>query len=247
MDLSVIITTYNRWGKTKKLLDSLSGYINKDITKEIIIIDNNSQDETIEQLKNYDVKVMKNKTNIRLLADNIGFKEAQGKYILRLDNDIVFNSPFYDQFLDALNRKNVGLVVPLMNYGGKHQKSDSLFNDVVLNKYKFGSSVWFFRKSLLEEIGNIDSKFAYYCNDLDFQLRVLQRGYYIAIARVLVIHDNISSLAITENGEKIREARQFLYEKWGNFLIQLYGPKDNFEEGYQTFAEKILKDLEANK
>jgi len=89
MDLSIIIVNYN----TKKLLrDTIQSVIDTvDSTKyEIIVVDNASNDGSIELVKKQYPQVMliENKDNLGFpKANNIGIREALGEYILLLNSD----------------------------------------------------------------------------------------------------------------------------------------------------------------
>lgn len=74
----------------EKLLNSIKEY-STGFSYEIIVIDNNSQDGTIEMIEDKfsDIILIKNKENLGVApARNIGLKLAKGKYILILDADM---------------------------------------------------------------------------------------------------------------------------------------------------------------
>jgi len=89
MDLSIIIVNYN----TKKLLnDTIQSVIDtaNSAKYEIIIVDNASTDGSIEMLnKQYPkLNLIENRDNLGFSkANNIGIKEALGRYILLLNSD----------------------------------------------------------------------------------------------------------------------------------------------------------------
>ncbi len=94
IDLSIIIVNYN----TKKLIkDCLQSIINKTkgIDYEIIVVDNASQDGSVEwltkQVGKYSfIKLVKNKKNLGFApANNQGIKKARGQYILLLNSDTI--------------------------------------------------------------------------------------------------------------------------------------------------------------
>ncbi|MDO8669580.1 MAG: glycosyltransferase family 2 protein [Candidatus Buchananbacteria bacterium] len=89
MDLSIIIVSWNTKDLLKKCL--LSVYQNQgDLAVEIFVIDNNSNDKTVEMLRNEfkEVKLMANSKNIGFAkANNQALKLAQGEYILLLNPD----------------------------------------------------------------------------------------------------------------------------------------------------------------
>ncbi|MBU3143459.1 glycosyltransferase family 2 protein [Clostridium sp. CF012] len=95
MDLSIIIVNYN----TKKLLaDTIQSVIDTVglIKYEIIVVDNASADGSIEMVNAQypQANLIENKDNLGFpKANNIGIKEASGRYILLLNSDTkVLNS-----------------------------------------------------------------------------------------------------------------------------------------------------------
>ncbi|QQS38210.1 MAG: glycosyltransferase [Ignavibacteriales bacterium] len=91
LDISVIIVNYN----VKEFLQNLLQSIRKAVTglsHEIIIVDNNSDDGSVEFIseKFPDVILIKNSENLGFSkANNIGLKAAKGKYLLLLNPDTI--------------------------------------------------------------------------------------------------------------------------------------------------------------
>lgn len=94
LKLSIVIVSYN----TKNiLLDCINSINQSDIDKsilEIIIVDNGSNDGTLELIqelkKNIKIKLIKNERNIGFgAANNKGIRQALGEYILLLNSDIL--------------------------------------------------------------------------------------------------------------------------------------------------------------
>lgn len=86
MDLiSVIITTKNSALTLTKLLESIKCQTYKNF--EIIVVDNNSSDQTVKIVKRYTKKVF-NIGPERSAQRNFGAKKALGKYLLFLDSDM---------------------------------------------------------------------------------------------------------------------------------------------------------------
>ncbi len=90
MDLSIIILNY----KTKNFLRTcLRGIrmFDHGLEYEIIVVDNDSRDGSVELVKTEfpDVKLIEATTNLgHAGGNNIGIKEARGKYVLLLNTDI---------------------------------------------------------------------------------------------------------------------------------------------------------------
>ncbi len=105
MDLSIIIVNYN----VKEFLQNLIYSIKKsacNISHEIIIVDNNSEDGSVEFIKEKfltleGVKLIANKENLGFSrANNIGLSEAKGKYLLLLNPDTVVSEDTFAKMID---------------------------------------------------------------------------------------------------------------------------------------------------
>lgn len=90
MDLfSIIIVNYNSRELLSRCLNSISINSNQ-VTSEVIVIDNNSQDDSVSYLhKSYPgIRLIENNKNVGFgKACNQGIKIARGKYIILLNSD----------------------------------------------------------------------------------------------------------------------------------------------------------------
>ncbi|MCL5675831.1 MAG: glycosyltransferase family 2 protein [Patescibacteria group bacterium] len=89
MDLSIILLSFN----TRQLLDECLASIydnTKNISFEVIVVDNASVDQSREMIKRKypEVLMIANRTNLGYSAgNNLGIKKAQGRYLLFLNSD----------------------------------------------------------------------------------------------------------------------------------------------------------------
>jgi len=91
IDVSIIYVNYYSFELTSNSIDSLHKYC-KDLTTEIIIVDNASKDGSAGKLKSKysHVIIIENKENLGFAAaNNIGLRNAIGKYVLFLNNDTI--------------------------------------------------------------------------------------------------------------------------------------------------------------
>ena len=134
MDLSIIIVNYKTKDITKDCLDSILKNT-KDLTYEIIVVDNASNDGSYEFLskkfKKYGfIKFIKNESNLGFSkANNQGAKKACGKYLLFLNSDtIVSDGIFKEMLLRMEENKNIGVATcALKNKDGSMQGSGGYF------------------------------------------------------------------------------------------------------------------------
>lgn len=113
MQVSIIIVNYN----TKELIkNAIQSVFDKteNIDYEIIVIDNASQDGSVEDLKNTfqeKIKIIESKENLGFgRANNLGIKQAQGKYIFLLNSDIELINNAIKTFYDYMEQnEHVGV------------------------------------------------------------------------------------------------------------------------------------------
>lgn len=82
---SIIIPVYNVEKYIKKCLDSVFAQTEKDY--EVIVVNDGTKDNSMDIVKNYDVKIVNQKNQGLSEARNTGLKNAKGEYILFLDSD----------------------------------------------------------------------------------------------------------------------------------------------------------------
>jgi len=112
LDLSIIIVNYN----VKEFLLNLLHSIKKassNITSEIIVVDNASDDGSVDSIKEKfpKVKLIENKSNAGFgAANNQGLKLAEGNYILFLNPDCIVSEDTFDKMLSFFeSHKDCGL------------------------------------------------------------------------------------------------------------------------------------------
>lgn len=89
MKLSIIIINYNTPDHIKRCLQSIK-QVKDNIKKEVIVIDNASIDQSVRMIKSQFpwVKLIRSDKNLGFAGgNNLGLKQAQGKYILLLNSD----------------------------------------------------------------------------------------------------------------------------------------------------------------
>jgi glycosyltransferase involved in cell wall biosynthesis len=86
--VSVIITTKNEEKNIEKCIQSVQNQTYKNI--ELILVDNFSEDKTIEITQKYAVKIF-SKGNERSAQRNYGANVATGKYLIYLDADMILS------------------------------------------------------------------------------------------------------------------------------------------------------------
>lgn len=121
--ISIIIVTYNSEKEIVNCINSLLPQV-KEIDGEIIVIDNNSYDNTISLITNIsDIRISINKNEKNLgytKANNQGIKNAKSEYLLFLNPDTIVPSGVINTLINEIqNNKNCGAIAPQLRFPNK--------------------------------------------------------------------------------------------------------------------------------
>lgn len=112
MDISIIIVNYNAREFLKKCLSSIMENV-RNVSYEIVVVDNNSSDNSPEMVKKEfpQIKLIANKNNIGFSkANNQGIKASQkSRYVLFLNPDTVMQEKTVEEMIGFMdNHKDAG-------------------------------------------------------------------------------------------------------------------------------------------
>lgn len=115
-DVSVIIINYNGKQYIDNLFQSLQKLILDSIKVEIIVVDNNSVDDSVQYLKEKYIfdnfKIIESKQNLGFAGgNNLGVSHAAGEYIIFLNNDTKVDKFWLKELLSKIKSdKTIGIV-----------------------------------------------------------------------------------------------------------------------------------------
>lgn len=198
--VSIIIVNWNGGEMFRKCLYSLEKINYKNY--EIIIVDNNSTDESLEYARVFTtkVKIVHNKLNAGFApANNQALPFCNGKYILLLNNDTKVGKDFLSIMVSKMESDmTIGVLQPkiymmdqkeiLDNAGSFFTKSgflvhwgfgqkDSSEFDQETEVFTTKGACMLTRKDIVEEVGLFDDDFVSYFEETDFCWRVWLAGY----------------------------------------------------------------------
>ncbi len=103
---SIIIRTKNEEQWIDHCLKSI--FNQRDVTFEVLIVDNNSTDKTVKKAKKFPVKVLKIKRFFPGKAINMGFKKSKGKYLICLSAHCIPENDYWlKNLIKGLSSKNI--------------------------------------------------------------------------------------------------------------------------------------------
>lgn len=142
MDVSVCIVNYNAKKPLRNCINSIKKFAGN-IKYEIIVVDNNSTDGSVEMIEKEfpDIQIIKNKKNLFLAKGyNQAIKIAKGKYMFFIDSDITIKA---------------GKIESLVNFMEKNTKVGIGSGKIYFTNGKLHYNCWN-RHTIKEEILNIE-------------------------------------------------------------------------------------------
>lgn len=126
--ISIIIVTYNSENEIKDCLESVFNHT-IDINYKIIIVDNNSSDNTVSIINKYNnknISLISNKKNLGYTkANNQSILQSKGDYLLFLNPDTILHTNSIFELVNEIKNDNtVGAIAPQLKFtDGRIQKS----------------------------------------------------------------------------------------------------------------------------
>lgn len=221
--ITVYIANYNYGRYVSQSIESVLNQTCKDY--ELYIIDDGSNDNSIEIIKKYEkyknVYTIYQKNKGLIASNNLALKLARGKFIIRLDADDYF-SPYALSLLSSemLKHPECALVFPdyyIVDENGEitalRQRHDFSKNVSLLNQPAHGACTMI-RTDILKEIGGYDQTLT--CQDgWDLWLKVIN-NYSVRNINLPLFYYRQHSNSLTKNEEKILYNRSVLLEKNAN-------------------------------
>jgi len=183
--VSIIIPTKNSSMFLKKCLESVKKQTYDNI--EIIVVDNNSSDETKNIAHKYTKKVY-NHGPERSAQVNYGVAQANGEFVYKIDSDFVLDKKVVQECVDKMNEGYDAVIV--------HNTPDisvswiSRIRKFEVDMYKFDithSSARFVKKSVYQKINGFNEKITA-GEDYDFQNRLNRGGYKTGFIEAEALH-----------------------------------------------------------
>lgn len=232
--VSALIVTYNEEGFIKESFSSLINQTYPCDRYEIIIIDGNSSDNTInvvdslvKEHPDHEIKTIYNPKKLLAAGWNLGIKAAKGEYVVRIDAHSVAKKDFIEKSVDTILR-----IPDVTCVGGKlttaaSQNSNKAVSLVLSSPFGVGNSSFrvsnlpgyadtavygLYKKQIFEKVGYFNEFYARN-QDIELHSRIKKAGgkFYF--------NPEIESTYYARNSVKKMAKQAFGNGKWNMILI----------------------------
>lgn len=255
---SIVIPNYNGAQFLQSCLDSLTKSLSlAKVTHEIIIVDNNSQDKSIDIIKKY--KNIQNKQNFGFAkAVNQGIRIAKYDYVVICNNDLTVDKNYFSLLIDAIKKypDYTTYVGTVLNKEGTHFESqglkfyysgkcDNILNQQpikqnLINKKPYeiwgaSAALVTYKKNIITKIGMFDENFFAYEEDVDLALRLHKRGYKtLLIPKALCYH-----LGGGTSGKMGNFRHKMDFKNWIFLIIKNYSTKEKIFNLFPIIEQRL--------
>jgi GT2 family glycosyltransferase len=203
IDLSIVIVNWNTSGLLIQCLESIYN-AELSFTYEIIVVDNDSTDNSVQAITDRypKVRIIANDQNLGFAkANNQGIKTGKGRYFLLLNSDTILIPKSLDVLVHyAEEHLETGMVGPkLLNMDGTLQESwaefPSLLSEItgkpVRKRHPIGVPPYAYdvdsilgacmlvREEVVRTIGLLDEEYFMYSEEVDWSFRIKSAGWRV--------------------------------------------------------------------
>jgi GT2 family glycosyltransferase len=267
--VSILIPTRDRLDLLRRCIESIeqrTSYRHY----EILVIDNGSEETKARAyLAALAHRVVRDDGAFNFSRlNNVAVAEARGEYIVLLNNDTAVISPgWLEAMLEHAQRKEVGAVGALLLFpddtiqhagvvlgvrggaGSAHkflpvtQPGYGCFPWLVRNYSAVSAAGLMTRKAVYEEVGGLNETLAVDLNDIDWCLRLQERGYLI----VYTPHARLYHYESRSRGYRLprAEEKKYMLDRWGAWIARdpYYNPNltlDREDFGFDIERARVV-------
>lgn len=241
--ISIIIACYN---DADVVVAVKSAFNQTYSNKEIIVVDDGSNKETVDAIKTIkkfiDIIITQDNQG-QSIARNNGIKKATGEYILNLDSDDTFEPNFCEEAVQVfLEKKEVKIVTCKARRFNKKRGEIDVFTPVGGNLKSFlfsnaalGSAM--FKKSDWDDCGGYEEKLPILgFEDWEFYINVLKTG-----GVAYVIPEALFNYQVRENST----TAQIKGLKLDKFKIIILKHPELYKENFEALITNLIERLKA--
>jgi hypothetical protein len=239
--ISIIIPCYN---DAQYIEQSVNSALNQTYpNKEVIVVDDGSNDETkavLKKLESQITKLITQENKGQSTARNVGIKEAKGDYILVLDSDDFFEPSFCVKAITLFMKNNDAKIITCYANRIFENKKTNVFKpfggqimDFLLNNCSIGNAI--FKKIDWKKINGYDQMMIKGFEDWEFYIRLLKYDGSAYVIPEPLFNYRLRNDSTTSKANKIKyELLKYIYLKH----------QDLYKEHYELFIVHLLSRIE---
>lgn len=259
LQIDFIIPAFNASKTLKSCLESIKNNIASTDSK-IIVVNNNSTDNTAQIALDCGVIVIECKEQGRSQARNAGAKFSKSEFIAFIDSDVILSDDWTKGFGSLLTLKTLGafqgMIIPhppehFINrflYDLKKEKTNSTFIEMEANGDVYpiiDTAACIYRKISFDHIGGFDESLNFH-EDYDLSVRLVSSGYSIAASADAVAYKDANRTPFSYIIRTIKDSyyfaayvRKYSRPKFLNHLVD--SVEIEFRKGTFRFIYSFIK------
>lgn len=207
--ITVIIPSYNQ---KQYLPDALQSVLDQTVKPdEIIVIDDGSNDGSLEVAKSYPVKIISQVNKGLASARNTGIMNATSEFILPLDADDILMDKCIEKITEKIKETNADIVAPSFKCFGINNQEVILQGNIIAKSFVYANRLAYFsafRRSRALAIGGYSPRMIWGWEDMHFWIDLLKHGATVAVIQEPLV------LYRTKENSMIGEANKHADELW---------------------------------
>lgn len=240
--VSVLVHTRNSQRTVKKHLESIRNQSYENI--EIIVVDNNSTDETVEIAKKFTDNIY-NFGPERSAQRNFAAKKSSGEYLLVPDSDMILGQNVVKECVDLIekDKKIKSIVIPERSMGKGFWSECKILERSFYLGVDWIEAARFFDRKVFEEMGGYDEKNTG-TEDYDLPQRIKKKYGRESVGRIseFIVHDEGGISLLKQLKKKFYYAKNLDIYKKNN--SDFYDLQINLLKRYSLFLsdpKKIIR------
>lgn len=250
-----VVVTYNGMQWIEKCLNSI---LSSTLINEIVIVDNASEDGTLDFIRAYfpSIHSIAQSKNLGFgKANNIGISYAlkkEAEFVFLLNQDAHIDSDVFENLISvSVKNKAYGIVSPVhRNWEGSELEyyfslfssvnskflSDALLKREGSNLYEVpfvNAAAWFIPRNVLETVGGFDPMFKHYGEDNNYCQRLEYHGFKIGF---------VSNCNIFHDGKIRKEPPNYLFSE-AYYLNEIKNLQIEYGDINRDFTSKDLQQI----
>ena len=237
--MTIVFLVYNRRDELRTSLRKMLFESSYEGAVDVIVVDNASTDGSADMVRSEfpDVRLIVRDTNVGVSGWNDGLAVAQGDWVLMLDDDCYLPADGLGHAIAAAGEHEADLV----SFKVESTREPGYFftTEYRTGLFTFWGCAVLVRGAALRELGGYDPEIFVWANELEFTMRLLDRGYrHLHLPEVVAQHMKAPLRGVTYQTADMRpyriNARHFAY-----IAAKLLAPRDAVEALIALLAQNV--------